>query len=153
MNARRLDIEAFRDSLLAASGELKMDAGGPSAEVDLATNQRRTVYGRVSRSRTNALLRLYDFPDPSQHSPARDLTVTPLQQLFVMNSAFLESRAEKLAETPGEGREKIRSLYRRIFSRDPSPKELDLGLSYLEGASMRQYAQALLSTNEFIFWP
>ena len=156
MNARRLDIEAFRDSLIATTGELKMDGGGPSTDVDLATNQRRTVYGRISRARTNPLLRLYDFPDPSQHSPARDLTVTPLQQLFVMNSSFLESQATKLAvkvEEMPDGREKIQALYRRIFSRDPSPKELDLGMSFLNGAGMQQYTQALLSTNEFIFWP
>ena len=155
MNARRLDIEAFRDSLIATTGELKMDGGGPSTDVDLPTNLRRTVFGRISRARTNPLLRLYDFPDPSQHSPARDLTVTPLQQLFVMNSAFLESQAGKLGllVEDAEGQAKIRLLYRRIFSRDPSPKELDLGLSYLNGATMEQYAQALLSTNEFIFWP
>jgi hypothetical protein len=44
-------------------------------------------------------------------------------------------------------------MYRAAFSRDPTPKELDLALSYLSKATLAQYAQALLATNEVIFWP
>ena len=44
-------------------------------------------------------------------------------------------------------------MYRKVLSRDPSPKELDLALSYLAGGTLDQYAQILFSTNEEIFWP
>jgi hypothetical protein len=44
-------------------------------------------------------------------------------------------------------------LYRKILSRDPSLAELKLGASYLNSASVEQFAQALLATNEEIFWP
>jgi Protein of unknown function (DUF1553). len=114
------------------------------------------VYGRVSRGRLSNLLRLYDFPDPAQTSPGRDLTTTSLQQLFVMNSAFLHEQAAALAKGVGEepdGAAKMRSLYRRVLSRDPTPQELDLALSYLNQGTVEQYAQVLLSTNEEIFWP
>ncbi|HEV3198899.1 MAG TPA: PSD1 and planctomycete cytochrome C domain-containing protein, partial [Bryobacteraceae bacterium] len=47
MNPRRLDVEAYRDSLLEASGTLDAGVGGPSTDLDLAENTRRTVYGRV----------------------------------------------------------------------------------------------------------
>lgn len=155
MNPRRLDIEAYRDSMLLATGQLSDNMYGPSREVDAEGNVRRTVYARVSRSRLNAILRLYDFPDPSQHSPARDLTTTPLQQLFVMNSPFLEQQGEALAKrvASDDKAASVRALYRYVLSREPKPKELDLGLSYLANATLAQYAQAVLSTNEMIFWP
>jgi len=39
------------------------------------------------------------------------------------------------------------------LARDPSPKELDLALSYLSQGTLEQYSHILLSTNEVIFWP
>jgi hypothetical protein len=99
---------------------------------------------------------LYDFPDPTQTSPGRDLTTTSLQQLFIMNSSFMHEQAAALAKSveqePGDA-EKMRSLFRKILARDPSPKELDLAISYLTEGTIAQYAQVLLSTNEEIFWP
>ncbi len=156
MNPRRLDIEAFRDSILQASGTLSDRMYGPSADLDAAGDSRRTVYARISRSRVHAVLRLYDFPDASQHSPGRDLTTTPLQQLFVLNSPFLQEQAAALAhhvEREPDGAARVRALYRRVLARDPSPQETDLAMSYLAQANLAQYCQALLSTNELIFWP
>ena len=46
---------------------------------------------------------------------------------------------------------KVRLLYRKILSRDPTPKEVDLAVSYLNQGALDQYAQILLSTNEEIF--
>src|SRR5580658_3696661 len=129
MNPRRLDVESYRDSILRAAGTLNEQMYGPSEDVDRATSVRRTVYGRVSRSRLSNLLKLYDFPDPAQTSPGRDLTTTSLQQLFVMNSAFIEGQSAALVKAvQGEPDDvaKVRSLYRRILSRDPSQKELAL---------------------------
>jgi hypothetical protein len=79
-----------------------------------------------------------------------------LQQLFVMNSAFMHEQAAALAKAVEEEPDdaaKMRSLYRRILSRDPTPQELDLALTYLGQGAVEQYAQVLLSTNEEIFWP
>lgn len=156
MNPRRLDLEAWRDSMLRATGTLDHRMYGPSTDLEEAGNHRRTIYARVSRSRLHTILRLYDFPDPNQHAPGREATTTPLQQLFVMNSPFLEQQAAALAlrapldATPEQ---QVRGLYRSALSREPSPKELDLALSYLRTASLPQLAQALLSTNELIYWP
>lgn len=155
MNPRRMDIEAYRDSLLRAAGQLSDQMGGPSMDLDNLTNVRRTVYGRISRSRINNLLRQYDFPDPMQTSSGRDLTTTSLQQLFLMNSPFIHNLSGTLAksvETESDTPAKVRALYRKILSRDPSAKELDLAITYLNGATLDQYAQVLLSTNEEIFW-
>ncbi|OYW07961.1 MAG: hypothetical protein B7X34_09765 [Acidobacteriia bacterium 12-62-4] len=129
---------------------------GPSQEVEAAENVRRTVYSRVSRSRLSPLLKHYDFPDPMQSSGGRDLTTTSLQQLFVLNSQFLQDAAAAIAKSvrdvPTESR-RMRELYRRLLSRDPSAAELDLALSFLAKGTLEQYAQVLLSTNEEILWP
>lgn len=155
MNPRRLDIEAFRDTLLRSAGQLSEEMYGPSADLDSPTDLRRTVYGKVSRSRLNNLLRQYDFPDPMQTSGGRDLTITSLQQLFLMNSPFLHNLSGTLAKSvAGESDvpAKVRALYRKILSRDPSAKELELAVAFLNGSSVDEYAQVLLSTNEEIFW-
>ena len=44
-------------------------------------------------------------------------------------------------------------MYRRTLARDPDAEEMDLALSYLRESTLAQFAQALLATNEFIFWP
>jgi hypothetical protein len=156
MNPRRLDIEAYRDSILQSTGSLDPEMGGPSYDLDAADNLRRTVYGRVSRARLNALLRLYDLSDPTQHSPAREVTTTPLQQLFVMNSAFIEDQAAALVksvDSEPDVKLKIRAIYRKVLARDPSAREVELSASYLDSGSLDEFAQALLSANEVIFWP
>jgi hypothetical protein len=156
MNPRRLDIEAYRDSILQSTGSLDPEMGGPSYDLDAADNLRRTVYGRVSRARLNALLRLYDLSDPTQHSPAREVTTTPLQQLFVMNSAFIEDQAAALVksvDSEPDVKLKIRNIYRKVLARDPSAREVELSASYLDSGSLDEFAQALLSANEVIFWP
>jgi hypothetical protein len=156
MNPRRLDVESYRDSILRAAGTLSDKMYGPPEELDRDASHRRTVYGRVGRGRLSNLLRLYDFPDPTQTSPGRDLTTTSLQQLFIMNSSFMHEQAAALAkgvENESGDAEKMRRLYRKILARDPSPKELDLAVSYLTEGTLEQYAQVLLSTNEEIFWP
>ncbi|MCC6537082.1 MAG: DUF1553 domain-containing protein [Bryobacterales bacterium] len=157
MNPRRLDFEAWRDSLLASTGALDEKRGGPPMEIDSPMAVRRSVYAKVSRGRLNPLLKLYDFPDPNQHAPNRELTTTPLQQLFVMNSPVAETQAERLAQqaiaASNDVRGRVRYLHRTVLARDPNGRELDLALTYLERAGWAEYVQALLGASEFTFWP
>ncbi len=156
MNPRRLDVEAYRDCMLQATASLDDRLAGPSSDLDQPGNYRRTVYGRISRGRQSTLLQLYDFPEAAMHSPQRETTTSPLQQLFVMNSAFVEERAETLArsvEPEKSVNAKVRGMYRRVLGREPSEREIQLAATFLEKASLAQYAQALLSANEVIFWP
>ena len=93
------------------------------AIVDNDTFYRRAIYGRISRSRPPQVLALYDFPEATQTAPDRDVTTTTLQQIFMMNSAFIQNLAEAAAKTAaratGEA-EQIGVLYRRILARDPT---------------------------------
>ncbi len=155
MNPRRMDIEAYRDSLLQASGKLDLTLYGPSEDIDTGT--RRTVYATISRGRSTAdIMKLYDVPAPMAHIPARQPTLNPLQALFVMNSGFVQEQAAALAgQVEGEAtpEAKVQALYRRVFARTANPDEIALGVQYLNSADINRYAQALLSTNEVIFWP
>ncbi len=156
MNPRRLDIEAYRDNLLQVAGDLENKAPSLSLDLDALDNHARTVYGRVSRGRLNTILALYDFPDPMMTAPQRELTTSPLQQLFVMNSPFMQERAAHLVARVSavpETADKIRDMYRDAVKRDPTPKELDTALTYLDKGTLAQFAQALLASNEVIFWP
>jgi hypothetical protein len=156
MNPRRLDIEAYRDCILQAAGSLDLRSGGPSIDLDQLTNRRRTVYARISRGRTNSLLQLFGFPEPTMHSPGRQTNTTPLQQLFVMNSAFMRDQAAALAESVSKEPDrhaKVRALYRKVLARDPSDREFALADEFLAAGTMTVYAHALLSTNEVLYWP
>ncbi|GIS60404.1 MAG: hypothetical protein CM1200mP2_26290 [Planctomycetaceae bacterium] len=57
--------------------------------------------------------------------PGREVTTTPLQQLFVFNSEFFIRQANVLAkhiDTNGDHVAAISKLYRRVFARKPSIK-------------------------------
>ena len=157
MNRRRLDIESWRDATLAATGELNLRIGGAAFELKTPTSRRRTLYGKIGRRDPNGMLMLYDFPPATAHSPARAVTTTPLQQLFVLNSPFFEARTRALAEfSSGSTTEKVQQLYHRLWQRDPSENELMLANEFLGENSAAagvwpQYVQVLLGSNEFMF--
>ncbi len=166
MNRRRLEVEPWRDAMLAVTGELDRTIGGPPIDLASGGNRRRTVYAFISRHQLNDLLRLFDFPDPNITSDRRSVTTVPLQQLFVLNSEFMTQRAKALAARLNTNREatddaKIKLAFASIYSRPPTGDELNLGLAFL-GSSVpgtggndlsawEQYALALLGTNEFSF--
>jgi mono/diheme cytochrome c family protein len=161
-NRRRLEVEAWRDAILAASGKLDLTVGGPSGDLAAPDNRRRTLYGSVSRHELNSLLRLFDFPDPNITAGERTVTTVPLQQLFVLNSEFMVQNAKALAArlraaaADDEGR--VRHAFVRLYGRPVTERELRLGLAFLAGTDggarltrWEQYAQVLLSTNEFLY--
>ncbi len=156
MNPRRMDAESLRDSMLQAAGVLQLEMYGPSTDLDSLDNTRRTVYGKINRGRSSAILSLFDFPNPFQHSPLRGMTITPLQELFVLNSPFIKQLSATLAKSV-EGEvdlnARVKMLYRKILSRDPNAAESKAAISYITSASLEQFAQVLLATNEEIFWP
>jgi hypothetical protein len=164
MNRRRLDFEALRDTLLAASGQLDLRTGG--RPVNLATlphSTRRTVYGFIDRQQLPGLYRAFDFPNPDSHNPQRYATTSPQQSLFLMNSPFAQQCAHALVtrpevSAPQSAPARVRRLYALLYQREPTPGQLRRGLDYVGNANIaapggpwEQYAQALLLTNELAF--
>ncbi len=156
---RRMDVEALRDSMLAVSGKLDLKTGGPAIKWD-KDFRRRTLYGEVSRFRTERTLTLFDFPDPSIHAEKRVATNTSVQRLFFLNSAFIKEQSEALAERVRAGASggvegRVRFAYALLFGREPEQRETDAGKRFLtgsaDGAALAAYAQVLLSSSEFSF--
>ncbi len=159
MNRRRLSVEAWRDAILSVSGRLDTTIGGSSMQPQQPEERRRTVYSEVSRLKVDALLALFDFPDPNTHSPVRHETTTPLQKLFVLNSPFsafqAEAFAQRIVSSATVDQERIHVAYRLAYGREPSGDELRLGERFVSDRSQpdewsrwTQYAQALLAANE-----
>jgi hypothetical protein len=156
-NPQRLDSEAFRDTLVRAAGVLDTRMGGVPGDLDDATYYRRAIYGRVSRARSSQMQALFDFPSPVQTAPERDVTTSTLQQIYLMNSAFLQNlstaAAKKASAKAAAQPAQVAALYRQVLARNPTPAETAAAVAYLQKGTLTRYAQVLLSTNEEIFLP
>jgi hypothetical protein len=160
MNRRRLEVEAWRDAMLAVNGRLRAELGGPPQELTDADNRRRTIYGLVRRTDLTDLLRLHDFPDPLTHSATRIPTTTPLQQLFTLNGPLPRQEATALAkrletDVPAGGAARVRRAYDLLFNRAPTGREIKLALAFIgekpDAEAWSRYAHVLLGSNEFLF--
>lgn len=139
MNRRPLEFEQWRDAILQASGQLDRRMFGPSAPVDDLSNVRRSLYITIAREELHPVLRLHDFPEASAHSPKRTPTITPLQQLFVLNSPWMQEQA-RLIQVDLDTRQlseeqSIEFLFERILGRLPSQREQELTIEFLQSAS------------------
>ena len=125
MNRQRIDAEAMRDSMLAISGELVRDSGGPALVLEEPENCgalalkgvnppnykhskprpsqefERTLYLPVLRGGTagpDRLRAFFDFVDPAGTAGQRNQTVVPTQSLFLLSNDLLRKRATTLAD-------------------------------------------------------
>ncbi|MFM2218191.1 MAG: hypothetical protein RL240_2509 [Planctomycetota bacterium] len=157
---RALDVEAWRDSILETTGELNNQIGGPPEDLSKLGRARRTIYGQIRRRELNDLLRLFDFPDPLTHSASRVPTITPLQQLYLLNSPFILERSDALIrrlelESINDTDQRIEKLYGWLFQRSPTPAEWDKLRGFIQPNNDQQawqlLAQSLLASNAFYF--
>ena len=164
MPTRRLEMEAMLDSMLWASGELDLTAGGRPFDRQAQPGVlRRSVYAFVNRDIVANLASTFDAANPSSCTARRPDTTVPQQALFALNSEFVQDRAKALAALTGQaaGRDdalRVRELYRRVLAREPRPAELDRLLRFVktgdataQAAAWQQAAHSLLASNEFSF--
>ena len=135
-NRTRLDFEALRDSMLRVSGRLNQSTGGPPFELRaVPSSPRRTVYAYVSRERPSALMRTFDFSNPEEHAPKRQVTTVPQQALFLMNGSFVAEQARAAVANCQEGAECPEQVHRRILGRSPSHDEMLAARNFLTAAA------------------
>lgn len=162
MNLRRLEAESVRDAILAVSGQLLDQLGGPSvpvaedgegkavigtrllrdglfAGVEDAGDQafRRSVYISSTRGLPLNVLQTFDLPAMTPNCNQRDSsTVTP-QALWFMNDEALVAASQRMAESlrsqTAEPTEQIRLAFRRAFSADPTAEEIAQCNDFLQG--------------------
>ena len=129
---------------------------------------RRSIYARIERQNLPPVFRIFDFANPDVHSPKRLETTVPQQALFILNNKLIQDQSTAIANSQRfnqltEHRDKITLLYQEILSRNPSNEELQDSADFIVSTQKQnkrtntnypawdQLAQALLSTNEFIF--
>ena len=133
---RRLDLEAMRDTLLAAGDNLDPARRGPPANL-LTGSTRRTVYGYVNRAELPGMFQVFDFANPDMSSAERIETTVPQQALYLMNSPFVLEQSRRLAarsvvqqgQTP---KDKVSALYEILFQRAPTAAETAAALAFVE---------------------
>ncbi len=149
---RRLEAEAMRDAMLVASGELDRSVGGESKPLD-AKFTRRTIYAKTGRFQQDETLSLFDLPAAAVTCEQRVVTNVPLQKLYFLNSDQVVQRAATLAKRI-QKRDRaagIQEAYRALFQRDANSKEVAEAKEFLTQGTWAQYAQVLLSSNEFAY--
>jgi hypothetical protein len=144
MNRHRLEFEALRDSLLAASGKLDPTMGGQPVDIiGQPFSARRSVYGYIDRQNLPGVLRTFDFASPDTTSSQRFFTTVPQQALFLLNSPFVVEQArslvtntlfQKISREP----ERVDFLYRKLFQREPDKTELKSALHFVHVQSTNQ---------------
>ncbi|MCS6849824.1 MAG: DUF1553 domain-containing protein [Gemmataceae bacterium] len=172
MNRLRLEGEVIRDSLLAVSGRLNRQIGGPSvfppiprealqgskgwtASTDPADHVRRSVYIFARRNLRFPLLEVFDLPDSNQSCARRERSTTAPQALALLNADEVTVAAQALAErlereaTSVEAR--IDRAFRLVLGRPPTRTELTTAGSFLQQSPLSELCRALFNVNEFVY--
>ena len=161
---RRLEAEAVRDAMLAASGALNLERGGPSvfppiSQAVLATQSmpgngwkaspaeqanRRSVYVFVKRTLLVPELEVLDFPRSNESCGERNISTVAPQSLTYFNGDFANEQARQLAsrlvvEVPDDAAERIEHAYALVLCRPPTDREREVVWQFLE-AQTRQIA-------------
>jgi hypothetical protein len=159
---RRLDAEALRDSMLAASGEIDLRVGGSSFKPTIEPaalealsrrssayeasppdeQRRRSVYIFAKRHLLPPLLTTFDFADTTLPCGERNVTTVAPQALALLNNEFPHGRSIALARraiaaaTEAEAANALDSqltaAWRFTLGREPAPVELQLAREHVQ---------------------
>jgi hypothetical protein len=158
---RRLAAEEIRDAMLAVSGELNRELGGPGVfpeinwEVALqprhimgsvapayqpsptpGQRNRRTLYAFRYRNLADPLQEVFNRPGSEASCERRDETTVTPQVFALFNGAFAHDRARALAvdleKQAGDLDGRVRLAFRRCYGRAPRAEEMDLCRAHVE---------------------
>ncbi len=157
-NVHRLDAEAIRDSILAVTGQLQLDIGGPSVEVsESETSSRRSLYLAQRRDNLPEQQMLFDSPDFVRSCSRRSVSTAPLQSLYLLNSQFMQKSAAELASTIQRKELStagaVKFCIKAVYGRSATEEETQRGLEFLEQGTFKDFCLVLLNTNEFVYLP
>jgi Protein of unknown function (DUF1553)/Protein of unknown function (DUF1549) len=173
---RRLEAEAVRDSMLAASGRLNPEQGGPSMYPTLARavlegqsrpgegwgksderqQARRSVYIYVKRVLAVPELDLLDAPDTTSSCEARPISTTAPQALTFLNGAFANEQARHFAgrlrrEAGDDPAAQVRRAFELALCRSPRDEEVTASTAFLKRQSLEAFCLVVLNLNEFVY--
>ena len=170
--ARRLEAEAIRDAMLAASGRLDSRMGGPGfnqfrqrgglrgftpIESHGGDGLRRMIYAHRVRRERDAVFGAFDCPDGGQSTARRRESTTPIQALNLFNSRFTADESAALAarvraDVGADAAAQVRRAYRLALGRDPDD-ELGEAIPVVSEHGLPALCRALYNCNEFLTLP
>jgi hypothetical protein len=170
MNWLRLESETLRDSILAVSGQLRSQPGGPGVFLDVADDVAegfeffkwfpsppekqlaRTIYTFQRRSVVNPMMEVFDAANMAESCARRNTTVVPPQAFALLNSKFThqsaQAFAERVREAVGDDRDRqVDQAFRYALARRPTPSEA----AQARRLELPQLALVLFNLNEFLY--
>lgn len=167
-NPRRIEAEAVRDAVLAVSGKLNLERGGPGFEdftyeeayapiyryvtADDPKLWRRSIYRYTVRTTPSRFMTTLDCPDPASFTPKRNVTTTPLQSLALYNNDFILRQARYFSERlEKEGGDPVPLAYQLAFGRAPQKEEAGLARQFIADEGLFAFCRALFNANEFVY--
>jgi hypothetical protein len=177
MRRRRLEGEAIRDAMLAATGALNVELGGPGVRPPLPTevvkmllkdqwpvtaersqHDRRSIYLFVRRNLKYPLFDVFDRPDQNLSCSRRMTTTIAPQALAMLNSEFAHvcgtAAADRLAADAGPLLHKrVETAYLTLLGRPPTTDELSKAAALVASGpeGWTDFCVALLNTSEFVY--
>lgn len=106
------------------------------------------MYVTSRRTYPLSFLGVFDYPVIDTNCTRRVPSATPLQSLTLLNDDFVWNAAAALAERAGGD---VERAYLLTLARKPTPQERDMAATYLQSNPFKSFAQALLSSNEFLY--
>jgi len=144
---QRVEGEVVRDSLLAVSGKLNRQMGGPPSPVlpqpdgsvitaDDPASNRRSLYLIVRRSQHLTLLDLFDTPMMEVNCPQRNESIVPLQALAMWHGPAAEQAAaalaKRLVQEASDQPSRVQRAWHLLFAREPTAREASSVLAFLQ---------------------
>jgi len=178
---RRLDAEAVRDAMLAASGRLGSKTNGPyvptprngSGEVMVDEAKpdafARSIFLQHRRTQVPTFLGTFDAPSIVFNCTRRAETTMPLQSLSLLNSEFAVKRGEDLAQRlerdcGNDEMTKVRRAFLLTSGREPDSGERKIATRFLAGQRLAyagkpdaeqpawaDFCQSLFGLNSFLY--
>lgn len=171
MNARRLEAEAVRDSVLSITGKLNPAMYGPGYRdfdyqeayapiytyktADAPELWRRSVYRFIVRTTPSPFMTALDCPDPANLTAKRNVTTTALQSLAMYNNEFMLQQssylAQKITSETDVVDDQIRQAFKLVLVRSPQPQEFQAAQDLVAAHGLMPLCRALFNANEFIW--
>ncbi len=178
MNWLRIESEALRDTILALSGGLNRQAGGPgmffSVKDEIAqgfqmfkwypsdeqAQRRRSIYAFQRRSLSMPLMEVFDTANMSESCSRRSITTVAPQALTLLNGELTAVEGQRFAarviELAGpEPERQISRAFTLALLREPTAAEAGKARTLYEGRApaeaLARLATVLFNLNEFVY--
>jgi hypothetical protein len=150
-NRRRLDAEALRDAMLAATGDLnpQPSQGSLIQHQNVLVNElpplhqpsrHRSVYLLMLRNSMPPELTPFNLPDSTTITGRRDNSALATQSLYLLNNDFLVEQSRRFAErvmlTSNDTTRRIQSAYQQAFARTPTGSEIQRAHDFIREADL-----------------